>query len=64
MPVDFSELASMAESMDALARRVGKMGDAAKAEKKDESAAELYAVERALAGATRRLKRLIGAERR
>jgi hypothetical protein len=64
VPVDFSELASMAESMDALARRVGKMGDTAKAEKRDESAAELYAVERALAGATRRLKRLINAERR
>jgi hypothetical protein len=34
VPVDFSELASMAESMDALARRVGKMGDAAKAKRR------------------------------
>ena len=40
------------------------MGDAAKAAKKDEPAADLYAVERALAGATRRLKRLINTERR
>jgi hypothetical protein len=64
VPIDYSELASMAESMDALARRVGKMGDAAKAAKRDEPAADLYAVERALAGATRRLKRLINTERR
>ncbi|MGD0742417.1 MAG: hypothetical protein ABSA31_03895 [Acidimicrobiales bacterium] len=64
MPVDYSELASMAESIEALARRVGKMGDAAKARKEDETAAELYAVERALAGATRRLSRLINSPRR
>jgi len=64
MPVDYSELASMAESIEALARRVGKMSDAAKARKEDETAAELYAVERALAGATRRLSRLINSPRR
>ncbi len=64
MPVDYSELASIAESMEALARRVGKMADAAKTLKQDDSAAELYAVERALSGATRRLSRLVRATRR
>ncbi|HXZ83338.1 MAG TPA: hypothetical protein VED84_06300 [Acidimicrobiales bacterium] len=64
MPVDYSELTSMAESIDALARRVAKMGDAAKGQKNDDTAAELYAVERALAGAMRRLNRLIRATRR
>ena len=61
MPVDHSELASIAESMDALACRVAKMGDAAKARKEDGAATELYAVERALSGAARRLSRLIRA---
>lgn len=64
MPVDYSELASIAESMEALARRVGKMADAAKTLKQDDSAAELYAVERGLSGATRRLSRLVRATRR
>jgi hypothetical protein len=64
MPVNYSELASMAESIDVLARRVGKIGDAAKAQIDDDTAAELYAVERALAGATRKLSRLVRATRR
>jgi hypothetical protein len=64
MPLDYSELASIAESVDALNRRIGKMGDASKAQKDDDVAAELYAAERALAGAARRLHRLIRATRR
>jgi hypothetical protein len=64
MPVNYSELASMAESIEALARRVGKIGDAAKAQMDDDTAAELYAVERALAGATRKLSRLVRVTRR
>jgi hypothetical protein len=64
VPVDYSELASIAESTEALARRVAKMGDAAKVLKDDETATELYTVERALLGATRRLSRLNRATRR
>jgi HAMP domain-containing protein len=64
VPVDYSELASIVDSIEALARRVGKMGDAARALKNDGTASELYAVERALTGATRRLSRLVKATRR
>jgi hypothetical protein len=64
VPVDYSELASIVDSIEALARRVTKMGDAARVLKDDGTASELYAVERALAGAARRLSRLIKATRR
>ena len=64
MPVDHSELSSIVKTIDDLAKRVAQMGDGAHAEHDDGSATELYAVERALNGATRRITRLIGILRR
>lgn len=63
MPVERSELSSIAKTIEDLAKRVASMGDAAHATRDDQSAQELYAVERALVGATRRIVRLIGPSR-
>ena len=60
MGPDLSELSSIASSLEQLARRVGVMAETALAEHQETAAAELVAVERALAGARRRLARLVG----
>ena len=54
-----AELSSVAATLDQLARRVAAMADAAVSDKREAVAADLIAVERALAGAVRRLERLI-----
>jgi hypothetical protein len=59
VPVERSELSSISKTIEDLAKRVASMGDAAQSEKDDASAHELYAVERSLIGATRRIARLI-----
>lgn len=59
MPVEHSELSSIAALLDQLARRIGAMGEAAQREKQDGVAAELFAIERSLTGANRRIGRLI-----
>ena len=64
MPVDLSELSSMAKTIEDLTRRITRMGDEAHSRHDDGSAAELYAAERSLAGATRRIARLIETLRR
>jgi hypothetical protein len=63
VPVERSELSSMAKTIEDLAKRVASMGDAAQASRDDQVAHELYAVERALIGAARRITRLIAPER-
>jgi hypothetical protein len=60
MGPDLAELSSIASSVEQLARRVGTMAEAAIAQKQDSVAADLVAVERALAGARRRLAKLAG----
>lgn len=54
-----AELSSLATGLDELSRRVTQHADAAYAAKDDELAKELFAVERALNGANRRLSRLL-----
>jgi hypothetical protein len=58
MPVPIAELSSVATALDELTRRLVTIADQAASEHDDESAAELFAVERALKGAGRRLQRL------
>lgn len=53
----------MASLLDQLTERFGRMADAAGAARMEELAAELVAVERALAGARRRLARLLAPPR-
>jgi hypothetical protein len=58
MPVRSAELSSLATALDELTRRVTVHADAADAAKDDEVARELFAIERALNSANRRLTRL------
>ena len=53
-----AELSSLSTALDELTRRVSEHADAAHAGKDEETARELFAVERALNGANRRLARL------
>ncbi|MHB1717414.1 MAG: hypothetical protein ACYCV5_08850 [Acidimicrobiales bacterium] len=53
-----AELSSIATGLDDLVRRITAHAEAAGAAGDDERAAELFAVERALAGAHRRLTRM------
>jgi hypothetical protein len=59
MATDLAELSSISSTLDQLARRVGGMGDAAQSVKEEDVANELFAVERALSSAQRRLARMI-----
>jgi len=58
MPAPMAELSSVTTALDELTRRLGAMAEAAEAEKDEETSTELYAVERALRGANRRLQKL------
>ncbi len=53
-----AELSSIATALDELTRRVSAHADAAHARKDNEVAQELFAIERSLNGANRRLARL------
>jgi len=53
-----AELSSVATALDELTRRLVAIADQAASEHEDETASELFAVERALRGAHRRLNRL------
>jgi hypothetical protein len=58
MPRSLAELSSVATALEELRRRVSTIADRAAADHDDETASELYAVERALTGAERRLGRI------
>jgi hypothetical protein len=58
MPVSLAELSSVATALDELTRRIVGIADQASSDHDDETASELFAVERALRGANRRLGRL------
>ncbi|HVC70432.1 MAG TPA: hypothetical protein VNC61_09300 [Acidimicrobiales bacterium] len=58
MPAPRAELSSVATALDELTRRLVAIADQAATDHDDETASELFAVERALRGAVRRLGRL------
>jgi hypothetical protein len=58
MSPPLAELSSVATALDELTRRVVTIADQAATDHDDETASELFAVERALRGANRRLERL------
>jgi hypothetical protein len=58
MPARSAELSSLATALDELTRRVTAHAEDADAAKDEETARELFAIERALNSANRRLTRL------
>ena len=58
MPTSSAELSSLATALDELTRRVTGHAEAADAAKDEETARELFAIERSLSTANRRLTRL------
>ena len=59
-----AELSSLATALEDLRGRVAALADQAHARQDDDTASELFAVERALTGAGRRLVRLTSPPRR
>ncbi len=59
MPADAAELSSISSTLEQLVRRVAEMAERAESSDEDDVAAELFAVERALEGAGRRLERMV-----
>jgi len=59
-----AELSSLATALDELTTRITAIADRYAASERDELATDLYAVERALTGAQRRLTKVIDADRR
>jgi hypothetical protein len=59
MATDVSELSSISSSLEQLSRRIASLGESAQRSKQEDVAAELFAVERAIASAERRLTRLV-----
>lgn len=64
VPVDLAELSSLSSLLDQITRRVTALAEGAAALRDEDSSSELYGIERALAGAARRLDRLIREQRR
>jgi hypothetical protein len=64
MSIDLSQLSSIAKTLEELTQRVARMGDDAHARHDDGTATELFAAERSISGATRRITRLIDSLRR
>jgi hypothetical protein len=58
MPASAAELSSLATALDELTRRVTVHAEAADSAKDEETARELFAIERSLSTANRRLTRL------
>lgn len=61
---DRPELSSLSTALTELTRRVGAMAERAAADSHDEVAAELFAIERSLTTAGRRMARLMSGDQR
>jgi len=59
-----AELSSLATALDDVAERVTAIAESYAGARRDDLATELYQVERALAGARRRLARVLDSQRR
>jgi hypothetical protein len=64
MTASSAELSSLATALDELTTRITAIADSYASDDRDELAADLYAVERALIGAQRRLTKVIDADQR
>jgi uncharacterized membrane protein len=63
MAADTSELSSLADMLEQVTRRITAMAEESQRQKDEGVAKELFAVERGLFGAHRRIVRLLGAKR-
>jgi hypothetical protein len=59
MPTDLAELSSIAASLEQITRRISVMAEQANDEQEETVSSELFSVERALQGASRRLERVV-----
>lgn len=59
MQTDLAELSSIASSIEQLTDRLSSIAERANSDREERLATELFAVERALQGAARRLSRLV-----
>jgi hypothetical protein len=64
VPVELAELSSLSSTLSELTKRITSLADRAAAAKEEDVSTELYGVERALAGAARRLDRLVRDQQR
>jgi hypothetical protein len=64
VPQDAAELSALASALTEVQRRVSALAERAAASRDEELATELFAIERALTGASRRLDRLTSTRRR
>lgn len=64
MPDERPELSSLSTALVELTRRVAAIAERAAAEHHDDVAAELFAIERSLTAAGRRMERLMAGDRR
>jgi hypothetical protein len=64
MTASSAELSSLATALDELTKRITSIADRYATSERDELAADLYSVERALTGAQRRLTKVIDADQR
>jgi type II secretory pathway component PulM len=64
VPTDLPELSSLSTALTELTRRVASIAEREAAAQHDDAAAELFAVERSLTAAGRRLERLMAGDRR
>jgi hypothetical protein len=60
VPIDRSELSSLTGLLEQVTDRITRMADDASKSREDDVATELFAIERALSGARRRLIRFLG----
>ena len=63
MPSPLAELSSISSALEELAKRVTSIAEDLASSRRDDMAAELYKVERALASASRTLSRLVSRDR-
>jgi len=59
MPTDLAELSSITASLEQITARIGAMAEQANDQQEETVSSELFSVERALQGATRRLGRVV-----
>jgi hypothetical protein len=63
VPADRSELSSIAQLLSQLTARITVMAESVYGEKEENLASDLFAIERTLEGAGRRLTRILNAKR-
>ncbi|HUY05821.1 MAG TPA: hypothetical protein VMU99_00985 [Acidimicrobiales bacterium] len=63
MPANHSELSSLADMLEQVTRRITVIAEESQRSKQEATAKELFAIERALSGAHRRILRLLGSRR-